>query len=113
MEGPNDIDDKIEETVMNIYSAFVDWRQDESNSCWLVDWRLISTLLLFLGDSLAAGPVVQVNYKFKLMEETLYLKINRIDRFLYSGLVVDDLVWVSDKGLHEEISYWHGKYRWS
>ncbi|KAJ4909225.1 Uncharacterized protein Rs2_03846 [Raphanus sativus] len=48
MEGPNDIDDKIEETV---------------------------------------------NYKFKLMEETLYLKINRIDRFLYSGLVVDDLVW--------------------
>ena len=81
---------------------------------------------MFLGDSFQQLiiVVVQVHYKFELMEETLYLTINLIDRFLavtqhvprkklqlvgvtamllackyeeVSVPVVDDLIVISDK----------------
>ena len=81
---------------------------------------------MFLGDSFQKliVVVVQVHYKFELMEETLYLTINLIDRFLavtqhvprkklqlvgvtalllackyeeVSVPVVDDLIVISDK----------------
>ena len=50
---------------------------------WLIEVSTESTLVWFLGNSLVTKPLLCAGaLQFELMEETLYLTINLIDRFL-------------------------------
>ncbi|KAG2324330.1 hypothetical protein Bca4012_038845 [Brassica carinata] len=140
MEDSNDTDDELaEETVMDIDSsdknnplAVVEYINDiydfyknnECRSCVPPNYMEIQPDINERMRGILVDWLIEVHYKFELMEETLYLTINLIDRFLavahhvprkklqlvgvtalllackyeeVSVPVVDDLIVISDK----------------
>uniref|UniRef100_A0A1J3FA24 Cyclin-B2-4 n=1 Tax=Noccaea caerulescens TaxID=107243 RepID=A0A1J3FA24_NOCCA len=139
MEDSNDIDGEEEESVMDIDSCdkknplqvveYIDdiynfYKKNECRSCVPVNYMENQPDINERMRGILVDWLIEVHYKFELMEETLYLTINLIDRFLsvhhqiarkklqlvgvtamllackyeeVSVPVVDDLILISDK----------------
>ncbi|KAG7590328.1 Cyclin C-terminal domain [Arabidopsis suecica] len=139
MEDSNDIDIEVEESVMDIDSCdkknplavveYIDdiycfYKKNECRSCVPPNYMENQQDINERMRGILIDWLIEVHYKFELMEETLYLTINLIDRFLavhhhiarkklqlvgvtamllackyeeVSVPVVDDLILISDK----------------